>query len=351
MNCIACRLEVNNTELLKCKACRRIYHHACVNMTTAHYMQNKTSLLNTWKCPACINVTRRNNKDNTPVRQVHAPSLDMSCDEEPSQEVANTTQHSQSAPITYDQINGLFESFRVSLANDIRVTIKSEINTAIENLKSEFTATTDFLSSEQCDLRKELNVAKTTIKDLESENLKMSSEMRNLERRLVSLEKSSRSQNLEIQCVPENKAENLFEIVNKLGKEINVSITDAEVKSTRRVSKLEKSAERPRNILVTLSSERQRDTILTAFKAYNREHRATPLTSTHLGVPGAPTRVYVAEHLAPECKHLFALARKAARELNYKHVWAKYGRVFVKKDDKETSGTIYIKDATVLKEL
>ncbi|KAF9414516.1 hypothetical protein HW555_007590 [Spodoptera exigua] len=57
-------------------------------------------------------------------------------------------------------------------------------------------------------------------------------------------------------------------------------------------------------------------------------------------------KVYVCEHLSPDCKYLHAATRLKAKELKFKYVWVKYGRVYMRKDDR--AGHILVKNVDFL---
>ncbi|CAG4955728.1 unnamed protein product [Parnassius apollo] len=90
--------------------------------------------------------------------------------------------------------------------------IKSEINAAIEKTKQEFTETTDFVQSENKDIKASLSVVETYISELEKENCNFLKNITSLQNRLVSMEKVSWSCNVEIQAVPEKRNENVLPI-------------------------------------------------------------------------------------------------------------------------------------------
>ncbi|KAL4718780.1 hypothetical protein ACJJTC_014218 [Scirpophaga incertulas] len=48
---------------------------------------------------------------------------------------------------------------------------------------------------------------------------------------------------------------------------------------------------------------------------------------------GESHHIYVAEHLDPETKQLFAAARKFKRDKNYAYCWVKYGKIYLRKND------------------
>ncbi|KAL4719214.1 hypothetical protein ACJJTC_017463 [Scirpophaga incertulas] len=246
--------------------------------------------------------------------------------------------------ITYEQFGALLDS---KLSN-IRSAIKDDINAAISKLKLEFTETTDYLTALQSDMKTELELTNKRISVMETDKTALELQLNKLNSRLSTLEKVSRGCNFEIQCVPEKKSENLLTIVRNLLTEIKIS-NETDIKSAKRIAKMDKDSARPRGILVTLSSERDRDNVLSAYKRYNRDNKANQLSSTHIGIQGERCLMYVTEHLSPETKQLHAAARLAARNLSYKYVWVKYGRVYIRKSD--DSPAIHVKNLDFLRNI
>lgn len=376
MNCLGCNNKINPPDLLRCVACKGSYHYLCLNFSASFYKTNAKELRRTWRCDACTNVTRRTRNDDTPIGSPYrlpgatavaaavssappaAPlQINMSCDESLinnsalSLESVNERDNiNTEATITMQQFSRLIDtkldSIRATLTLEIQEKIKTEMKYVTETLTRDFTETTDFLSSEQSDIKCELKLARETVAKLEAANQKLQSDIENIELRLQQTEKLSRSCNLEIQCIPERRNENLANLVKKLCGIINVPITDREIRSCRRVAKLNPSSNRPRNVLVTLPSERYRDEIISGVRRYNKSNPKDLLSSTHIGVTGERSFLYVGEHLSKMCKDLHAATRKLAKDKGFKYVWIKYGRVYVRKD--ETSPAIHVKNMAVL---
>ncbi|CAG9094144.1 unnamed protein product, partial [Plutella xylostella] len=114
---------------------------------------------------------------------------------------------------------------------------------------------------------------------------------------------------------------------------LKVPIVETEIRACRRVSKVNSNSDRPRNILVTLSSPRQRDLVISAALRYNKAHPNEKLNSVNAGIIGQSSRIYVNEHLSSDSKKLHASARAFAKEKSYKYVWVRFGRIFVRKAD------------------
>ncbi|CAG5019812.1 unnamed protein product [Parnassius apollo] len=136
--------------------------------------------------------------------------------------------------------------------------------------------------------------------------------------------------------VREKRNENLLHLIQKLHDTVNVSLDMNCICSVRRIAKINSKPDRPRNILLTLQTERQRDILLSAVKRYNKTNRPNHLNSTCLGIEGESPAIYVTEHLSSTTKKLYAEAKKFAKDNLYKYVWVKYERMCMRKNDNES---------------
>lgn len=239
-------------------------------------------------------------------------------------------------------LSGFMANFRAALREDVKLMVREEMRSTTQRLKDDFNASINFVSEEQSTLKSRLDAKNQTITELETRNAQLQSDINKLNSRLSSMEKISRSNNIELQAVPESRNENVVLLFKKLCDTINLKIDDSSILGCRRVARMDTKSNRPRNILISLSSPRLRDTILSYVGRFNKAHSREPLSSVHLGIAGETRRIYVTEHLSPEQKLLYAQTRKVARDKNYKYVWVKYGRIFVRKNDE--SGPVLIKD-------
>ncbi|XP_063538576.1 uncharacterized protein LOC134747852, partial [Cydia strobilella] len=215
--------------------------------------------------------------------------------------------------------------------------------------------TTDFICAEQQTHKSEIADQNDKIKTLEQEKVKLQASLRSVSTRLSTMENISRSCNLELQAVPEKKNENVMLMFKNLCSTINMSIAENNIIACRRVAKMDTKSSRPRNILVSLSSPLVRDTVLAMASRHNKAARNSTdptnqlLNSMHLGITGESKRIYVVEHLSPECKTLYAETRKVAKSKGYNIVWTRYGKIYVRRN--EQSDAIHIKDANCLNKL
>lgn len=311
-NCYKCNRELCVADSISCKFCRHRFHYQCLNLTPKECSKLRTQA-NSWICPGCINVTSRNKKSNitggmkVPCNVGSNPYGADLCIASKSPSSPSPT---SDCPVTMENISSLLDdrlfacmaSFSDRLREDLCKDLKAFITSEINVVKSEFTETTDYLASEQRDIKAELSTNSDYIKSLEAANVRLQNDLVTLENRLSAAEKLSRSRNLEIQAVPEKRSENVILMAKKLFETIGVTLNESDLQACRRVAKMNSKTNRPRNILVSLSSPILRDQILSAVSRFNRASSNNFLNSSHLGVLGEPQRIYVAEHLSPECK-------------------------------------------------
>ncbi|KAL4712081.1 hypothetical protein ACJJTC_005317 [Scirpophaga incertulas] len=137
--------------------------------------------------------------------------------------------------------------------------------------------------------------------------------------RLSRLDQLSRASNLEIQCVPESNSENVIKLVEQLGRTV-------------------KSAH---GCVIPYSHP---------LSNTNQTHNQKKLQSCDLGIGGKTScPIYVVENLSPENKELHAAARKRGKELGYKFVWIRGGKIFMRKD--ESANYTFVKNTDTLTRL
>ncbi|KAJ8708937.1 hypothetical protein PYW07_013541 [Mythimna separata] len=134
--------------------------------------------------------------------------------------------------------------------------IKREIADIVESMS--------FMNKKFEDMMKAHELSREIITKLELENTDLKVTVEELNDRLANLEQQSRSNNIELQCVPENKKENIYNIVTQLARVVNCEIGERDILHCTRIAKVNPSSNRPRSIIVQLASPRMRDHLLAA---------------------------------------------------------------------------------------
>lgn len=235
--------------------------------------------------------------------------------------------------IIKEEFSGMLTQFNESMAR----TIHKELETIRTEMK-DMIGSMAFINEKFEDFERNQLASNEKIKKLETENTELKMEIGNLHVRMNNLEQHSRANNLEIQCMPEAKNENVVTIVSQLGRVVNCNIQEEDILHCTRIAKSNPSSTRPRSIVVQLSSPRLRDQLLASVTKFNRSNPQDKLNCGHFGYSGRKCPVFVAEHLSPTNKSLHAATRKKAKEMDYRYVWVRNGKIFTRKSE----GTEYI---------
>ncbi|XP_044749723.1 uncharacterized protein LOC123310324 [Coccinella septempunctata] len=179
---------------------------------------------------------------------------------------------------------------------------------------------------------------------LENENTALKKEVSSLNMKINTLDQFSRSNNLEIQNVPEKSNENLIEIVSRIGSHLNVPVDVSSLDHVARVPT--KLPNKPKNIVVRFISKIKRDNLLTAYKALQRSNSNNRAGIT---VKDVADGLFIGEHLTMQNKLLFKEARASARRKGYGFVWTQNGNILVRRN--ETSEIVQIADVSDIQKL
>lgn len=369
--CAGCQNVISNRLFMACSLCKAKYDIDCANISEKLFRLMDKNNKQKWTCQACKNRQPKTDNQNTPIRTqtLCTEDVDSEDDAEVSDcsERCNVTRRTKPAtqrasckqPASIEDIGELIDrklsptsrimnGLRAVLRDDIKAMITVELNSVIAQLKDDFTKTTDFLSAEHKDLKEKLDKKIKEIDELQNYKQQIQRDVQALNSRLVTLEKMSRDKNLEIHGLQENTKENLLHMFKSFCKSVNVNIPDNEIYTCRRVAKLDQTTNRPRNVLVTLSSSRTRDYVLESVAKFNKGQKEK-LNSSHFGLCGTIGNVYISEHISLECKKLFKEARKVGKNKNYKFIWVKRGNIYVRKT--ENTMAILIKSESCLSTL
>lgn len=369
--CAGCLDTITGKESLKCCLCKSRYDLSCINMQNKTYHLMDQDQKSTWKCPECHCKQSKTDNTNTPVRPVNNPSnanqpasnqlgSNTLLTRNISPEACNVTlRKKKSEPLSTPKNSDQYvteSTLRDIIKQELTTALKSSINELVtDQLKriqgeiAEFKVSFGFFNEYFEDFKKRFEEKDAVINQLRVDNTNLQQSYNELATRLCIVEQNMRESNVEISGLPENKSENLVNTLQKLAKVTGTDLGDSEILQVTRVAKLNKESDRPRTVIAKLRSPRQRDSLLAAVIDFNKKHPQDKLNSLHLGIAGNQVPVFVSEHLCPTSKQLHAATRKTAKEMSYKFVWIRNGRIFVRKD--VSSKSIYIRDQDSLKQI
>lgn len=329
MICAGCKDVLDENNSLKCNACVSYYCLECLNLGKVSKASDiGPDQLSSIRCPSCTNVSRRRGNESPAVLSPAVVKRSTIAQRELTIENISELLDQKLAPTSSIMINS-----RNILIKEVQGLLVKEMNKIAKDLRDEFIKTTDFIMEEVKDLKSAVAEKNTIIKTLQHDNTQLKDELKLLRNRFGVIEKLSRERNIEIQAVPEKRGENIVSIVKALCETVQLPISDSDIHACRRVAKMDAASKRPRNIVVTLKSPRLRDSVISAVHRYNKEHKDRKLNSKQLGITDINNQIYVSEHLSPECKQLYAAARRSAKDKNYTYCWVKYGQIYLRKSD------------------
>ena len=332
-----CNTPKKNDRYTQCLQCKKVYHFGCLGI------DSHSSVLTNWKCPKC---NRQKTSDETPVRSAinrtnsKATDLNVTKRSYKRQALSSPTSPITNEQITHENIrnivNDAIEKQTSNFMISINKTITNSINTnfkKLENKIEELQTSVTFISNQYEDMKQQLDMHCEVTSQLKHDNEALQSTVNILQNKINIMEQQARANNIEIQCVPESKTENVITIVKQLSKSVNLNIKDNEIAHCTRIAKINPKSTRPRSFVVQLSAPLVRDQFLAAVIKFNKSNPTDKLNSSHLGIGGNKVPIYVCEHLSTANKSLHAAARKKGKELHYKHIWVRNGRIFMRKTD------------------
>lgn len=356
-NCAACNKKLKDGDYLECVRCVEVYHYPCLNFSSEEAVRIKNDTKFKWMCPNCRSKQPKGDNSNklvgpsTPTGMadtfnVTRRKAQSKLDAEQTYNTATSDYVTRSdiQTVVRDELRSIMSEFTNDLKNTINVRFK-ETNDQL----SGFQDSLSFLSEQFDSMKSDMEKQSSQIKQLKSENESLRSEVVALSGRVRQMDQMSRSTNLELQCVPEHKSENVIAIVRQLGSVVKCPINDCDISYCSRIAKSNPNTQRPRSILVKFNTPRTRDSVLAAVIQYNKDHPKEKLNTSALGLDDKKIAVFVSENLSLENKSLHAAARIRAKQLNYKYVWVRGGRVYVRKSD--TTEAVFIRNMDVVNSL
>lgn len=349
--CSGCKHSLPKRDYLICVTCKQGYDLLCASLTPKRFGIMDTEAKKKWNCQECLSKLPKKDNSNTPIRLTNLPSGSTK-DSILSQDDEYVTMRIKKQYSLADNSSSYVtvEMLRKIVKEEMTETISCLVSENLTNLNQQisgFEQSLSFISKQYDSLVQAVNEKNEIIKNLASHNQNLSSQVRDLKDKLSQVEQSLRIANVKITGVPEHKSENLVRTVEQLGRIVESPIAESDILHVTRIAKFNKESKRPRSIIVKLQNQNRRDELLAAVSRFNKKNRDKKLNTEHLGIGGHSQPIFVSEHLTLTMKHLHAATRMKAREVGFKFVWIRDGRIFVRKS--ELSPAICIKDEESLK--
>lgn len=352
MKCSGCLNIVRDGDSrVTCTKCRVFYHKSCVSTS----VKGDTNDWAAWLCPSCK--PKRGNSDSTPVRggnphkSIHDTNITIR--NKKGTPVESPVSMETDGPVTSSEVRSIIRSEIATLTEHLKETLAQCVNNELKSIKIEIEQVKEsmnFMNDKYETIKSELSTKSTALHQLQKENEQLKASLKEVSMRINTMEQQARSSNVEIQCLPEHKGENLVSTVMNVARVISCTIAEGHIHQVTRIAKLNSTSTRPKSIIVQFCSPRVRDSFLSASIKFNKNKKPEDrLNSSLLGIGGKKENVYVVEHLSSKNKSLHAAARLKAKELGYQYVRVRNGRIYMRKTD--GSDYIYVKDTDALERI
>jgi hypothetical protein len=288
-DCSVCKKSTGQARhKIVCCDCKSHCHLNCVNLTKddLDYFASEKQM---WRCPPCSKLRK----------------LSMSAQ----------SGESDSSALLSEVIDKLNE------ASEDRKRIEAEINKSFDFVHEQVNEQKNVLKEQSAKLSEYLQL----IENLRLENVNLKKKVAELELRLEDSEQYTRSNTVEIQGIPENKNEDVYEIVRQVGVALDMNFSREAIDVCHRLGKRPDSI-RPAGIVVKFVRREVKQTMLEKRRVKrNLNTKDVGFTQTNA------EPVYINESLSPAKRKLFAAARVLKREKGYTYLWVRNGKIFMRK--------------------
>ncbi|XP_072945528.1 uncharacterized protein [Epargyreus clarus] len=341
-SCAGCKSDIASNEFISCHGCKLKYDLMCANLSPKRFRKMTREAKTQWKCSECKSKQPKTGNIDTPIRSAsHSMIDDKGKSERPSEDSNVTVRRNRSVDshLTQEKFK---EILKKELMTEIEVmfekTLSRMVSNQLKDINSRFVELQEsmtYISGQYEDLKKHLDSTKSDMQCLKDENNCLKDELNHLTTRVKTLEDNNmkqqqwaRLQNIEICGIPEDKDENTLTVVQKISKHIGVPIEPSEVEFAHRVQpRRATSTVRARPIVARLKHRFIKDKIMAAA----RKHRN--LNASDVGIGCITSKIFINEHLTKENKILLSQCKQKVKELNFKFIWTKNCRIFVRKNE------------------
>ncbi|CAK1582183.1 unnamed protein product [Parnassius mnemosyne] len=317
--CGGCGKFMPQMESVRCPKCCTDFHRACVKIA------DNARISATWICPGCKSRLPKGDNSTTPVKGLFSTSS-------PGDDMSSTgvTSKEDSTNLLTLEIRSFREDLQAA-RDDIKKEIKemrqeiTDFKVSLKSCMDRLDAMEDRLSSVEKRFEQTVPIENNTIQDTVNE-LRVQLQERDQELLL---------NDVEIAGIPENKGETPVHLVKLVAKKLGMDVDERDIVYAERVglSRLNRVDENgtspsyPRRIAMRLARRSIRDQFLQAARIRR------VITTADLDLGGTPQRVYINERLTRFYRQLFYKVREVGRHHNYKYVWTRNGKIFLRKDD------------------
>lgn len=288
-DCSVCKRPSSVTRnSIKCSECSNICHGNCVNMTKED-IECLASLKKTWCCPPCLNARRKSLSDE-------------------SSEIKDKGDISQVITMLQE-------------AKADRKRMEHEMSKSFEFVHDTFKEQKEALQKQDEKLSSYLQAMEL----LSQENINLKRKVADLEARLDECEQYTRSNSVEIFGLPQDKLEDVYELVGKVCGALDVPVTRTDIDACHRLGKRQGS-DQPAGIIVKFVRRE------TKLKLLEKRRVKRNFSTKDLGYTAPADPVYINESLSPVKRKILAAARAVKKEKQFTYLWVRNGKIFLRKN-------------------
>lgn len=278
---------------IQCKDCQLLFHGSCVNLpdNDINFYQQEGEV---WRCDPCAKSRRKSMRVESEL--------------------------SKSEPDVSDVVK-LLQEMREE--NKLNIThLELEIGKSVE-FNHEKIEELSAIIKIQSESLKNFEIMYKTINE---ENVKLKRTVSSLEQRIDDLEQYSRGNCLEINGIPEEKNENILDIVTKLGTSLGMTINEDMVDTCHRLG--QKTPDKVRGVIVKFTRRIVKEEML------RKRRIKRNLNTKDIGFTNQSAEViYMNESLTPIRRKIFNAARALKKEKGYQFLWVRNGKVLMRMNE------------------
>ena len=198
------------------------------------------------------------------------------------------------------------------------------INKNLEDIKKKLKKL-DTMEKSMTTQSKDIKSLMTEMASVKQENANLKTEVNRLNYKVDELEQYGRRNNVEIHGIPEIPAENLPDILTKIGEKLGCEIQRSDIDVIHR---LPGKDNKPRPVIARLVRRSVRDALLKErFKLANVKTHQLDINVNE------QNKIFINENLTPDRRKLFYLTRQKKDEKDYKFAWIRNGLIFLRKTE------------------
>lgn len=219
-------------------------------------------------------------------------------------------------------------------ANNSNEGLCSMIETILNEKLEEYNKSITFMAekfeqamAEMKEIRKENTELKKEVTDIKKENVTLKREINELKASINEIEGKQLENQIEIIGVPEEKEENLKELLEKINKLIKNDKKDVDINYITRANYGKKGQ---RHIIIDLKNKEMRDNFIRLSKIAKKNLTLDQILNTEHRSP-----FYINEMISRAKKSLLREVKTVKENLNIKFIWVSKGEIMARKSENE----------------